>query len=415
MSTTTGWDRNACQNSRSELEASQQTVRFFETLLRASADGIVVTDASQNIIEVNDTFCSNFGKRRRQVIETSLLIWLDKMGSAASQRWIELERQVRHQQTSHDVEFQITVADRTKHFSVTASLLDRVADEEPGVIISLWRDISRRKLAEARVSHYVGELEQANEEVKRFAYIVSHDLRGPLINLKGFASELRGAAAVVTTHMATVRGEFDQQQRQELSLALDEDIPEALGFIESAVTRLDRYISALLELSRLGRRVLHSEEINMTDLAKELLANLAHQIDQQQVKVKVHELPPVIADQVAMVQILGNILGNAVKYLDPDRAAEIEVSGERGAGQTVFHIRDTGRGIAADDMEKVFAPFRRAGKADVPGEGMGLANAQALVRRFGGRIWCESDLAVGTIFSFTIPDDLTSEPGPENG
>ncbi|MBU1750826.1 MAG: ATP-binding protein, partial [Chloroflexi bacterium] len=89
-----------------------------------------------------------------------------------------------------------------------------------------------------------------------------------------------------------------------------------------------------------------------------------------------------------------------------DRPGEIEITAERGSNETTFTIRDNGRGIAAEDMDKVFAPFRRAGKQDVPGEGMGLAYVQALVRRHDGRIWCESTLGAGTTFSFTIPHHL---------
>jgi signal transduction histidine kinase len=95
-------------------------------------------------------------------------------------------------------------------------------------------------------------------------------------------------------------------------------------------------------------------------------------------------------------------MGNAVKYLDHGRPGEIEVTGEANGGETIFRIRDNGRGIAEDDMDKVFAPFRRAGKQDTPGEGMGLAYVQTLVRRHNGRIWCESELGKGTTMTFTI-------------
>ena len=105
-----------------------------------------------------------------------------------------------------------------------------------------------------------------------------------------------------------------------------------------------------------------------------------------------------------MEQIIGNILDNAVKYLDADRPGEIEITDERGRDVTTFHIRDNGRGIEKESMDKVFAPFRRAGKQDIPGEGMGLPYVQMLVRRHGGRIWCESELGVGTKFTFVIPD-----------
>ena len=184
--------------------------------------------------------------------------------------------------------------------------------------------------------------------------------------------------------------------------ALREDIPEALDFIGSSVSRMDEFINALLKLSRLGRRELTIEPLDMNALVQTTVKTLAHQIAARQATVSVQSLPQVIADETSMEQIMGNLLNNAVLYLDPSRQGEISVEGERNGNEAIFRVRDNGRGIAAADMEKVFAPFRRAGRQDVPGEGMGLAYVQKLVHRHGGRIRCESKLDVGTTFSFTI-------------
>jgi len=272
-------------------------------------------------------------------------------------------------------------------------------------ILSAFTDITDRKKAEEQLQRYSAELERANEEVKNFAYIVSHDLRAPLVNLKGFAAELRSSLEVIDPAMNSVLSHLDEAQRQEVMLALHEDIPEALGFIESSVTRMDHFIGAVLKLSRVGRRQLRPEPIDMNALVQEALQTVAHQLDEHQSKVTVAPLPVAVADRTSMEQIIGNILDNAVKYLDSDRPGEITITAERDGDETTFHIRDNGRGISEADMAKVFAPFRRAGKQDIPGEGMGLTYVQTLVRRHGGRIWCESELGVGTTFSFTISND----------
>lgn len=274
----------------------------------------------------------------------------------------------------------------------------------------LQQEISERKRAEERLQRYAAELEQANEEVRQFAYIVSHDLRTPLINLSGFAAELRSGLEVTGSALKTALPHLDEGQRQALVTALQEDIPEALGFIHSSVIRMDRFINALLKLARLGRRELKLEPIDMGDLVQATLQTLAHQIEGRGVKVTVGSLPEVVADRTSIEQIMGNLLTNAVLYLDPDRPGEIEVTGERRGDETIFHVRDNGRGIAKEDMDKVFAPFRRVGRQDVPGEGMGLPYVQALVRRHGGRIWCKSQRGAGTTFTFTLPNHL-----PEGG
>jgi PAS domain S-box-containing protein len=267
-------------------------------------------------------------------------------------------------------------------------------------------DITERKRAEEQLQRYAAELEQRNEEVKRFAYIISHDLRAPLTNLKGFSEELYYALEVIGSAMDTALPHLEEKQQQAVATALQEDVPEALGFIESSVTRMDHFINAVLKLSRLGRRELRLEPIDMGALVQATLQTLAHQIEERQVSVTVGPLPEVVADRTSMEQIMGNLLTNAVMYLDPDRPGEIEVAAECDHDETTFHVRDNGRGIAEEDMPKVFAPFRRAGKQDVPGEGMGLAYVQTLVRRHGGRIWFESEPGVGTTFTFTVSNHL---------
>ncbi len=249
-------------------------------------------------------------------------------------------------------------------------------------------------------------MKQANEEVKHFAYIVSHDLRAPLVNLKGFSTELRFALEEVESVLDDVLPHLDDEQRQTLAYAMDEDVPEALGFIESSVSRMDHFISAVLKLSRMGRRELELEPVDVEAIVDATLETLAHQIEEGQVQVTVGDLPEVVADRTSMEQVIGNIVSNAVKYLDPSRPGRIEITAERNHDETIFHIRDNGRGIAQDDMHKVFAPFRQAGRQDVQGEGMGLAYVQTLIRRHGGRIWCESELDEGTVFHFTISNDM---------
>jgi PAS domain S-box-containing protein len=263
---------------------------------------------------------------------------------------------------------------------------------------------------EGRVKERTVELEEANEEVRRFAYIVSHDLRAPLVNLQGFASELRIASDVLQAALPAVLPHLEPSQRTDVSHVLDQDIPEVLGFIETSVTRMDHLIGAILHLSRLGHRDLHLESLDMQALVHGTVQTLAHQIAACQAQVTVGPLPTVTADRTAMEQIMGNLMANAVAYLVPGRPGEIVVTGERHADVTVFAVRDNGRGIATDDIPKVFEPFRRVGSQDVPGEGMGLAYVRILVQRHGGEIWCHSTWGVGTTFTVTIAHQIAGGP-----
>jgi len=271
-------------------------------------------------------------------------------------------------------------------------------------IVGIDRDITARKKAEEEVKRYLAEVEVANEEVKQFAYIVSHDLRAPLVNLKGFSAELKNAMEVLAPHLAHVMDGLEESERAEIAMLLDEDIPEALQFIETSVTRMDGFINSVLKLSRLGRRELTFQTVDVTQFVETCRQSLAHQMEERKVELIVGDLPEIIADPTAIEQIIGNLLTNAVNYLDPERFGRIEIGGERMSLGTKFWIKDNGRGISKEDEEKVFAPFRRAGKQNVVGEGMGLSYVRTMVRQHGGQIWFESEPDIGTTFFFTIAD-----------
>lgn len=270
-------------------------------------------------------------------------------------------------------------------------------------VLGAFEDITNRKQAEERLQHYSARLAESNEELKRFTHIVSHDLRAPLLNLHGFAAELRSSLEVLRQPVERLLPNLPEPERAAVAQALEEGIPEALGFIENSVTRMDHLNSALLRLARVGHREFHLQELDTGELLRETLGTLAHQIESRKVELKIGPLPRIRSDRTAIEQIFGNLLDNALKYLDPGRAGQIEVSAEETAEGVVFQVRDNGRGIAEKDMDKVFAPFRRAGPQNVPGEGMGLAYVRALLQRLDGRIECHSQLGAGSTFSFTIP------------
>ena len=245
------------------------------------------------------------------------------------------------------------------------------------------------------------KLVATNQELKSFANIVAHDFRAPLVNLNGFSQELEYAFKDLRQ---IINGSIvpSKNHPQELNMLLEKDIPEALSFIHSSVNKMERMITALLKLSRLGRRELHYEEINMNELVRVILQAYNHQIAQNDIQVEVGSLPQIRNDYLAMEQIMSNLLDNALKYLEPGRRGEISIYCEETEHEVTFYIRDNGRGIAEKDQEKIFEIFQRVGNLHVPGEGMGLAYVKNLIRQMGGQVSCESDLGVGTKISFTV-------------
>jgi len=136
------------QYRKNQLESTQQTIKFFDTFLRASTHGIVITDATQNIVVVNEAFCALFDQHRQDMTGTKLSFWLEQLNADSQNRWSELEKRVRFEGACSDVEFRVTTKDEVRYLSVNASLLERVADEETGIIISIWRDITEQKRME---------------------------------------------------------------------------------------------------------------------------------------------------------------------------------------------------------------------------------------------------------------------------
>ncbi len=263
------------------------------------------------------------------------------------------------------------------------------------------QQLERREL-ERRVDQRTADLSRAHEELKSLLHIISHDLRAPLVNMRGFAGELRANVEDVRRLVAPALDPLGEESGAHLVHLLDEEIPEALGFIDTSVNRIDGFMNMLLRLSQEGRRELSFQWLDVNDMVREILEILAFQLEQRQTEMRVAQLPRIKADAMSMEQILTNLLSNAVLYLEPERPGRIEVLAESTNDEYTFRIQDNGRGVPPAELSKIFLPFRRGQHRDVQGEGMGLAYVKTLVHRHGGRIWCESKLREGSTFSFTL-------------
>jgi signal transduction histidine kinase len=274
---------------------------------------------------------------------------------------------------------------------------------------------------ETTVDERTADLREANDEIQRFAYIVSHDLRSPLVNIMGFTSELeelRGdifkriaslaraqSAVAATADNATDTAEpvLEGPDRQ-----LSEDFSEALGFIKSSIAKMDRLISAILNLNREGRREFEPVRIETRELIEGIVATVAHQAAEAQAQIRIEPLPAIVSDRLALEQIFSNLIDNALKYLKPGVPGDIQVRGRTKLGFAIFDVIDNGRGIDPKDHQRIFELFRRAGTQDRPGQGIGLAHVRALVRRLGGTMSVASELHHGSTFTITLPINWTT-------
>jgi signal transduction histidine kinase len=286
------------------------------------------------------------------------------------------------------------------------------------VFLLVWRYLAELKDAQAAVDRVNAGLEEtvkartaalvrSNEEVQRFAYIVSHDLRSPLVNVMGYTAELEQAGRTIDLQMTKVETVAPELLEQNALIAAREDIPEAVGFIRASTEKMDRLINAILKLSREGRRNLVAETLDVGGMTERIADTVRHQLEAAETEVVVGEMVPIESDRLSMEQILGNLIDNAVKYLQPGRPGRIEVNGrDLPGGWVEYAIADNGRGIAEKDHERVFELFRRAGRQDQKGEGLGLAFVRNSVRRLGGEVTVESVPGEGSTFRLKFPKRL---------
>lgn len=260
---------------------------------------------------------------------------------------------------------------------------------------------------EDKVRERTGALSRANEEIQRFAYIVSHDLRAPLVNVMGYTSEIDQAGKAMERQLAAVEKARPALLDPEAVIAVREDVPEAIGFIRTSTEKMDRLINAILKLSRAGRRTLVPEVLDMTKMVQAIADSVRHQTEAAEAEIVVERLPILDSDRLSIEQVFGNLIDNAVKYLEPSRPGRIVVSGRETPDGLEYRIADNGRGIAAKDHERIFELFRRSGRQDRTGEGLGLAFVRNSVRRIGGEITVESELGQGSTFTLTFPKQLT--------
>lgn len=270
---------------------------------------------------------------------------------------------------------------------------------------------------EERVRDRTAALGRANEEIQRFAYIVTHDLRAPLVNIMGFTAELETSLASLQAYVAKVvdpggKGEGgtadEDPATAEARTAIEQDLPEAIDFIRSSTRKMDGLINAILKISRDGRRPLKPERLELQDLLGTQLDSIRHQIIESdgtaELEVQVETL---VSDRLSLEQVFGNLLDNAVKYQEPARPLALRVSVRPlGSSYLAVEIEDNGRGIAPQDHERVFELFRRSGSQDRPGEGIGLAHVRTLVRSLGGDITLRSEFGRGSTFRVQLPRDL---------
>ncbi|MEO8002546.1 MAG: ATP-binding protein [Arenimonas sp.] len=296
-----------------------------------------------------------------------------------------------------DFECRIIWQDKSQHWISVHGRIYESPDGDRSRMLGTIADITARKEAEQAISQLnrellarTVELQAANLELESFSYSVSHDLRAPLRHIDGYARMLVEDAA-------------DQLQ------------PESQRYLQTIIgsaRRMGMLIDDLLTFSRLGRKPLAKQEVNMQDLVASVLNDLSSAKGEDVAEIKVSSLPLIYGDPALLRQVWTNLISNAIKYSAPrGEQAHIEIAGEAEGGHIHYWVKDNGVGFDMRYADKLFGVFQRMHPQDqFEGTGVGLAIVQRIISRHAGRVFATAEKDKGACFSFELPiGDLANE------
>ena len=258
--------------------------------------------------------------------------------------------------------------------------LSPITIAEGNFVLSAVRDMTAWKQAEAQIQDYAKRLEQSNQSLKAFAFVASHDLQAPLRQIQTLSEML----------------EDHGRDR------LDEQGTALVHQISDCADRLSALVKSLLAHARIDTKLPSFEAVDCSDLLARILADFETLIRESDAVVTHDRLPTVKADRHQLSQLLGNLIGNAVKYRG-DQSPVVHIAAESHNGEWLFSVHDNGIGIDPRHFDKIFDMFARLhGDDRYAGTGVGLATCKRIAEHHGGRIWVESQPGQGSVFYFTI-------------
>ena len=351
------------------------------------------------VIECNDTLARMLGfKHREQVIDMRLGNLMPRLSSGNVDLLQEfilsgyriIERESR--ELSRDAQVMVFMG------SLTGVVRD-------GALCRIWgakRDITKEKQAETLQEALLVSLKEKTQEMESLLYVTSHDLRTPLVNIQGFSQRMEKACSDL---IHILEGEPDPDCLQEKILAIaGKQIPVFLNYIATSINKMDRMITALLRISRLGRSELNPVMLDMNKLINEVIAELTTQTDQAGVVIRVSKLPRCRGDALEINQVFTNLIDNAIKYRHVDKPMVIRITGQLSRTEAVYCVADTGCGISPEHHEKIWEMFYRLNpRTQIAGEGVGLTLVRRIIQRHNGRMWLESRPAEGSRFFISLP------------
>jgi len=389
--------RENAQNKRLRIEAEQSRL-FFSTSLISIGDAVITTNETGAITFMNK-------------VAEKITKWTNE---EASGRPVETIFNIYKEGTREHVESPVRKAIDTKeivglsnhtilldkfnneiHIDDSAAPILNDKDEVAGAVL-IFRDITKKRQTEIdleksyeyskelneKMDVKIKELENVNKELESFTYSVSHDLRAPLRSINGFSK--------------IILDEYGQ--------ILDDEGKRLLNIVRENAAKMGEFIDELLNFAKMGRKALIYKVADFGKLVNDSIDLMGNEITNRNV-FRIYPLLPSYVDEVLMFEVWKNLISNAVKFSSKNENPEIEIGCEVLDDSIRYYVKDNGVGFNMNYYKKLFGVFNRL-HADVefPGNGVGLALCEKIIRLHGGKIWAESNENIETVFSFTIPN-----------
>jgi len=387
--------RDITERKKAE-ESLKESEEKYRSLVDQASEMLFLLDMEGNLIDVNQATIAATGYRRDELLRMTVYD-IDPDADARDDKtkiWETLSPL-----TSKQFEVRHRRKDGTVYWVEVRA--GKLLFKGKAYILALANDVTERKQAEALREQLLKELRSKNEELESIVFIASHDLRSPLVNIRGFAGELEKSIEDIKGILndAAVTDEI----RQRLSIPLNTDIPESLHFIKSGNQKMETLLNGLLRLSRIGTAQINPTSINMEMLIGGIINGLRFKIRENNIDIAVDGILPACRGDLMLInQVFVNLIDNAIKYRHPGRPCRIRIRGSQTNGRCVYQVEDNGIGIASEHKEKVFEIFHQLNPG-AGGDGLGLTIVSRILDRQDGQIHLDSQPGTGTTLSITLP------------